>query len=158
VLQSIATLVYCRYFSTYQTPSIPDAGLPNVAVVLCLRGADPFLCECLERLTAQDYPHYDIWVVLDSISDPAAAIVSYWQLGHTSRTIHVTHLKQISEHASLKANALRHAISLIGEDIDAVVLVDADSLTYPLWLRNMVAPLVGGDVAVVTGNRWYSPS
>ena len=49
-----------------------DEELPKAAVLLCLRGADPSLPTCLRRLLRQDYPDYELFVAVDSKSDPAS--------------------------------------------------------------------------------------
>jgi cellulose synthase/poly-beta-1,6-N-acetylglucosamine synthase-like glycosyltransferase len=55
---------------------LPDDQLPKVAVVLTLRGADPFLDRTLQGLTQLDYPRYDIRIVVDHKEDPA------WEMVH----------------------------------------------------------------------------
>lgn len=150
--------VCLRRFRSYQTAAISDAELPRAAVILCLRGSDPYLSECLERLTDQDYPEYDLWIVLDSPSDPARAIAEYWRTASPRARVRLTFLDEISVRTSLKCSSLIHGIKQLDERIETAVLVDADTITYRSWLRNMVVPLLGGDYGVVTGSRWYDPS
>src|SRR5438270_12029675 len=50
--------------------------LPRVVVLLPIRGADPSLAGCLRGLLNQDYPHYDVRIIIDSREDPA------WRLVH----------------------------------------------------------------------------
>jgi glycosyltransferase involved in cell wall biosynthesis len=155
----VAVIFVClRRFRSYRTAEPTDDRLPRAAVILCLRGSDPFLNDCLEKLTNQDYPDYELWLVLDSPVDPACAIAEHWQNTSPRARVKLTFLAGISVHTSLKCNALVHAIKQLDDSVGAVVLVDADTITYPRWLRNMVAPLVEGDVGVVTGSRWYDPS
>jgi len=123
-----------------------------------LRGSDPFLEVCLEKLTSQDYPDYELWLVLDSPADPACAIAEHWQRASLRARVKLAFLDDVSVNTSLKCNALVHAIRRLDDSVGAVVLVDADTITYPRWLRNMVVPLLAGDVGVVTGSRWYDPS
>src|SRR6516162_5459937 len=44
---------------------------PKTAVILCLRGGDPFLSACLNGVLNQDYPDYDVRIVVDAKSDPS---------------------------------------------------------------------------------------
>lgn len=53
-----------------------DGELPRVAVLLCLRGADPSLAGGLRRLMHQRYPDYEIFIAIDSDTDPAWEIVN----------------------------------------------------------------------------------
>ena len=48
----------------------PPQPLPEIAVLLPLRGADPSLEACLKGLLAQDYPTYQIHIVIDSDGRP----------------------------------------------------------------------------------------
>src|SRR5438270_8433287 len=50
--------------------------LLRVVVLLPIRGADPSLAGCLRGLLNQDYPRYDIRIIVDSLKDPA------WKLVH----------------------------------------------------------------------------
>ena len=54
----------------------PPQPLPEIAVLLPLRGADPSLEACLKGLLAQDYPTYQVHIVIDSAEDPAQAVVA----------------------------------------------------------------------------------
>jgi len=154
-----AVLRHClRRFGSYRTPELADDRLPRAAVILCLRGVDPFLNECLAKLTDQDYPDYDLWLVLDSPMDPARAAAEHWRDASPRARVQLAYLDQISTGTSLKCNALVHALRRLDATVGAVVLVDADTITYSRWLRNMVAPLVDGDVGAVTGSRWYDPA
>ena len=37
-------------------------------------------------------------------------------------------------------------------------MVDADTMVYPNWLRDLIVPMIGNDVGIVTGNRWFDPT
>src|SRR5690348_12542810 len=63
------------YRRTQITPPIVEP-CPKVAVILCLRGADPSLDECLHGLLNQDYPRYQVRIVVDCVADSA------WQKVH----------------------------------------------------------------------------
>jgi hypothetical protein len=145
-------------FCAYRTPVRSDAELPRAAALLCLRGSDPFLDECLAHLARQDYPDYELWIVLDSPSDPARAVAERWRDLAPADRIRITYLDGISTHTSLKCNALVRGIAQLDESVQVVVLADADTVAYPGWLRNMVAPLVASDIGAVTGSRWYDPA
>ena len=63
------------YFFRPADPPLLEAELPEVAVLMPLRGADPSLRHCLRGLLQQDYPCYSIRIILDCPSDPAAELV-----------------------------------------------------------------------------------
>lgn len=147
-----------RHYRSYRTQPLPAAQLPATAVILCLRGSDPYLDSCLAQLTDQNYPDYDLWIVLDSPLDPARIVAERWQTISPRARVHLTYMDDISVQTSLKCNALIHGIKQLDDRIEAVVLIDADTIPYSNWLRNMVSPLVGDDIGIVTGSRWYDPS
>src|SRR5437762_9448236 len=69
----------CRFALCYSprlAPSCTKESLPRAAVLLCIRGADPSLLHCLNGLLHQDYPDYDIRIIIDSPEDPAWDILS----------------------------------------------------------------------------------
>ncbi|MGL5077359.1 MAG: glycosyltransferase family 2 protein, partial [Waterburya sp.] len=76
ILHIHLTSVFVSSFrSTYQS-GMTKAQLPKVAIALCLRGADPFLSQCLQALFKQNYPNYELRIIVDSIQDPA------WEIAH----------------------------------------------------------------------------
>ena len=65
-LQLFFACVFARRLRNYRAPEVAEDRLPKVAVILCLRGVDPFLNECLERLARLDYPRFVLRVMVDS--------------------------------------------------------------------------------------------
>src|SRR5581483_260675 len=63
------------YYFRPAAPPRPETDLPRVAVILPLRGVDPSLRDCLRGLLSQDYPHYSLRIVIDSLGDPAWDVV-----------------------------------------------------------------------------------
>src|SRR4051812_43204348 len=53
----------------------PDRAWPRVTVLLPLRGSDPVLADCLRGLCRQEYPSYQIHIIVDSSDDPAWATI-----------------------------------------------------------------------------------
>ncbi len=127
--------------------------LPKTAVILCLRGADPFLPNCLNALLQQDYPEYDLKIVVDSLEDPA------WRVAHDTvagaTNVQISPLKIASTACSLKCSSLVQAVSELDSSYKVVALVDADTVVHPTWLRELVTPLMHPKVGATTGNRWY---
>lgn len=138
--------------------TLPDEQLPKTAVLLCLRGADPFLPDCLRSLLNQNYPQYDLKIIIDSEQDPAWQVVSDTlnQLGATN--FQISHLRTIRATCSLKCSSLIQVVSDLDESYKVVALVDADTIVHPNWLRELVSPLTNPSVGATTGNRWYVPT
>ena len=136
-----------------QLPPSPDG---HARVILCLRGADPGLPECLEALSRQTYTNWDLRVVLDHEDDPAARIIANYENAHPN--IHVSVMQQRLGTCSLKLNALAEELTSLPEDCQFVVLVDADVVTYSTWLQDMVTPLTSPEFGAATGVRWFDPA
>ncbi|MGE0757814.1 MAG: glycosyltransferase family 2 protein [Pirellulaceae bacterium] len=150
--------IFLNWFRRYELPRRGNDELPKAAIVLSLRGADESLHQCLDRLAQQDYPNYEIHVVLDHTTDPAAEIVAQWRQRHPAQPVVVHVLHDISPRSYLKASAVRQCIQAFSPEIGAALIVDADAVVYRQWMRDMISPLVGGDAGLVTGNRWYDPT
>ncbi|MCA9132251.1 MAG: glycosyltransferase family 2 protein [Planctomycetales bacterium] len=156
--QLLGVRSYIRLSGRIRFPPVAEDELPPAAVLLSLRGNDPYLTECLQRLAAQDYPQYRLHVILDHPSDPARQTIEDWLQEHEDFPIAVDFLHDISPHTYLKTSALRQCISGLDANIGVVLLVDADTLVYDRWLRDTVTPMIHSDVGVVSGNRWYDPT
>ncbi|MCA9174514.1 MAG: glycosyltransferase family 2 protein [Planctomycetales bacterium] len=137
-------------------PPPQDAPLPKAAVILSLRGPDPYLHVTLQALQELDYPDYEIHMIVDSESDPV------WEdirraLGTNESNVVTKVLRNPAPTCSLKCSALAQAVRELGDDIEVVAFVDGDAVPHRDWLRDLVAPLSEPGVGVVTGNRWFVP-
>ena len=130
---------------------------PKVMAVLCVRGADPFLQDCLDGLLTQDYPHYTVRIVIDHRDDPAWSVVEHALRRHPSVPVEVQTLVEPQPHCSLKCASQLQALSDLDSSYRAVVLIDADAVPYASWMRELVAPLGEAGVGATTGSRWYGP-
>jgi cellulose synthase/poly-beta-1,6-N-acetylglucosamine synthase-like glycosyltransferase len=136
----------------------PKAGYcPKTAVILCLRGADPFLPACLDGILTQDYPCYDVHIVVDSLDDPAWPVAHQAVARRGATHVRIQPLTDRRQTCSLKCSSLVQAISQLDAPYEVVALLDADVVPHASWLRELVAPLGDPDVGAATGNRWYSP-
>ena len=151
------TTVFIASFRQKKPDSYEDSELPKVAIALCLRGADPFLSKCLQALSKQNYPKYEIKIVVDSKSDPAWNIATETLLNKTDVPIDISPLRIRRETCSLKCSALIQAVTELKPDCEIIALIDADTIAHPNWLRELVNPLKNRKIGLTTGNRWYVP-
>ncbi len=135
-------------------PSADPAYTPKAAILLCLRGADPFLGQCLTRLLDQDYPDYELHVVVDSPKDPSQSILRPFK---SNPRLRVSVLKDPAENCSLKCSSIVQAVQELDPSVEVIALCDADSTPHRTWLAELVAPHACDKVGVTTGNRWYDP-
>lgn len=130
---------------------------PKTVVILCLRGADPQLSDCLAGLLKQDYEPWELRIVVDHADDPSFPAVERFLADNPHSNVTVRVLEKRHQTCSLKLSALSQELDLISDECEAVVLLDADVMTYSGWLRDMVQPLQNRHVGVATGFRWFIP-
>lgn len=164
VVQVSLMIVFLRYVRclrqgkpSHRQELLPDDQLPKTAVILCLRGADPFLSDCLQALLHQDYPQYDLQLVIDRQEDPAWKIATDIIQAQAVTNVHLNSLRFIRKDCSLKCSSLLQAILELDKSYQVFALVDADTVVHPSWLRELVSPLANPQVGATTGNRWYLP-
>lgn len=136
----------------------PDGQLPKAAVLLCLRGVDPNLPECLRRLLRQDYPDYQLFIAVDSESDRAWKVVQDTIQSLDANNVHVAPLRNRRSTCSLKCSSLVQLVDELDDSHEVIVLADADLQSHPSWLRQLVTPLLDPRVGATFGNRWFLPA
>lgn len=134
-----------------------DMVWPKVRVMLSLRGADPFLPACLHGLLHQDYPHYDVCIVVDSRSDPAWSIAQRAVAACDDNRARLVELNPKLTTCALTNSAVLTALGDLDDSYFAVAIVDADVVPWSAWLRSLVRPLLEPGVGAATGIRWYLP-
>jgi Glycosyltransferase like family 2 len=137
----------------------PPQPLPEVAVLLPLRGADPALDACLKGLLAQDYPAYRVHIVIDSAEDPAQAVVARMlaDAGPRAALVHVETRRILGTDCSAKLSAQRQVLTALDREVAVIAFLDADCAPSPNWLREIVAPFSDARVGATTGIRWSAP-
>lgn len=156
VLFSGIFIAYLRLCS--QPKTVEQITLPKATVILSLRGLNPFLEKCLRAIAQQNYPQYNIKIILDSLEDPAINLLN--QISHeiTTPSIELSVLTEIPANCSLKCASLVQAISTLDPDCAVVAFVDPDVVVHPNWLRDLVIPLAPPEIGATTGNCWYLPT
>jgi GT2 family glycosyltransferase len=158
VVQSILVWSFVRRLRNFDAPLISDSETPRAMVMLCLRGTDPFLKTCLLGLVKQDYPSYQVRIVVDSPEDPAHAVVTE-VLNETNATnVRLESLHRRRSGCSLKCSAIRQVLDSLEQEFEIVAQLDADTIVHPTWLRELATALRPDDVGLATGNRWYMPT
>lgn len=139
-----------------------DEGVPNskytppAAIVLCLKGMEENLIECLTGLVCQNYATYQLFIVVDSDKDPVLKTVARFFADRKFKPV-VQTLRSPHKTCSLKCSAITQAISSIPPRYEIVAFIDADAVPDQSWLSDLVEPLADATVGATTGNRWYSP-
>lgn len=129
----------------------------KAAVVLCLRGTDPFLPDCIRAILSQDYPDFDLLIVIDNENDPARAVVEKCLTDQPADHVQIQILCDRKQTCSLKCSSIIHAVSSLDDSYEVVAQLDADVVPHPTWLAELVAAFDDDRVGAATGNRWYMP-
>ena len=106
----------------------------------------------------QDYPDYDVWIVVDSTRDAAWPVVNKLAQQSGKQNIHVLPLTERLATSSRKIAGMLQAMSHIDASHEIVALLDSDTIPHAAWLRELAAPLKDPRVGVSSGNRWYMPA
>ncbi|MDA0835541.1 MAG: glycosyltransferase family 2 protein [Planctomycetota bacterium] len=144
-------------YRRYQQPVELKGPYLKSAVALTLRGADPFLRNCLAGLMSQDHPDYCIVVMIDSTEDPATGLVKQILKDYPSDKVLVRYVTAPRMTCSLKMEALIQIVEQLDPSYEAVVICDADTIPHSSWLRELVGVLNDPHIGVASGIRWYMP-
>jgi cellulose synthase/poly-beta-1,6-N-acetylglucosamine synthase-like glycosyltransferase len=163
MLWIITRIIQVSYFLRHLngTPSLPlDRDFsPNATIILCLRGIDPLLTDCLKGIFNQDYPHYQVQIVVDHETDPAWQVVTQFLAQQRSSVpVNLTVLKDKSPTCALKCSAILQAIANLDPTCEVIAFIDADTIAHRTWLQELVMPLQNSEVGATSGNRWYLPN
>lgn len=125
------------------------------AVILCLGGAEPFLFDCVRILLNQNYPRYDLKLVIDSLEDPAGKIAIDSIQQQQATNVLISPLTIIRKNCNLKCSSIVQTVLQLDNSYQVVALIDADTVVYLNWRRKLVTPLSDRQVGATTGRRWY---
>jgi len=155
--QAVLALGFMWTLWRFRRPLPADQNCPRASVVLCLRGADPFLSQCVEAILDQDYPNYDVRVVIDHPDDPAWPVVQEVVTRRGATHVSLIALEQPRATCSLKCSGIVQAVTDLDPAIEFIAQLDADVVPHRTWLRELAGGLEGERVGAATGNRWYMP-
>lgn len=134
-----------------------DEELPHVSILLPLRGADPGLANSVARLLRQDYPRFDLRIIVDSEQDPAWDVVRRAAESLGAENVNISAIRQRHTTCSLQCSALSQAVSDLDDKCEVVVTVDGDLAAHSSCLRELVTPLLDDRIGLTFGNRWFMP-
>ena len=160
IIQGIITLIdgyraarYMRKQSAvldrrYREASVAAVYDRRVLVFCPCKGIDPEFEKNIRSILDQDFPSFDVYFIVESVTDEAFAKL---------KTIGVPHVLVAGPSADCgqKVHNLRYAVENVGRDAGIYVFCDSDARFTRHWLSDLTAPLLTGEAAVSTGYRWY---
>lgn len=156
-IQSWLVFGFTRLMMRRRSGLLDNTQCPEAAVILCLRGGDPFLHRCVDALLHQDYPCYRIIFVVDHRDDPALPILRETLASQAEHHYEIQFLTEPMSTCSLKCSSIIQAYRSLPETVKILAQLDADTIPHPRWLRELATGLAEDSVGAVTGNRWYAP-
>ncbi|MCP9793022.1 glycosyltransferase family 2 protein [Vulcanococcus limneticus Candia 3F8] len=157
--QQLSAILFIVRLLNFRAPLIGNDQARPCTVILCLRGVDPFLRECLIGVMNQDYPDYHVQIVIDHPSDPSHAVVKdVLESTDSSAKATIQFLDEAAHGRSLKCSALLQAVNTLEDHAHFIALLDADTVPHRTWLRELATALQPDSIGVATGNRWYTPT
>ncbi len=165
LVQSVLVINYRRFLrsrkpntAAHDEASIAEAietDSPHAAIVLCLRGDEAGLIECLTGIIGQDYSGYEIHIVFDSQEDSAVETVTDF-FAEREQLVRL-HFFEPQSTCSYKCSAICHVVRQLDASVEVVAFCDADAIVDQDWLSDLAAGLKDPSVGATTGNRWFSP-
>ncbi|MCU0448139.1 MAG: glycosyltransferase [Microscillaceae bacterium] len=134
--------------------------LPTVAILVPFRNEEACLADCLQALSALDYPPglWEVWLGDDDSEDKSAEIAARFCQNQPN-----FHLVRFKKDESIKANGKAQVLSQLIPHTQAEILAftDADTEVSPQWLRSQLAHyeanigIIGG-WTLPKGNDWWA--
>jgi ceramide glucosyltransferase len=151
---------FLRYVRRCRAQEIGDFS-PKAAVVIPVTGADAALRANIAAFMAQDYPRYQLVLVVCDEKDPAYATLNALVKEATRSSASPCNASLVvagpSHAQGQKVHNLLRGLDGVKPGAEVLVFADVDARPNSLWLRLLVAPLSSCDVTVSTGFRWYLP-
>lgn len=152
IVLEIVLLIYFAFVSLYafvlaiaglffRKPSPPPAGsFQKFAVLIPSYKEDAVIVSVAQQALQQNYPHenYDVVVIADSLQPQTVGALKQLPI----RVVEVVFDK------STKVKSLNRAMAEIGDDYDFAVILDADNVMTPDFLKNVNDMLAGGYRAI----------
>lgn len=162
VVWGVHGAVACRYVRQrtrqLHVQELEPANWPRLAVFMPVRGVDPFLKDSIRSILNQDYPDFELRIILDHATDAGAADVAAVLQEMGSSRVRVDVLRNRLPTCSLVCSALVQFVEDVEDHCDAVTFCATDQVLPPGWLRRIARPLSDPRIVTPLGNRWYEPA
>ena len=135
---------------------------PPVVVIIPVAGTNAGFEGNIAAFMAQDYPQYQLVLVVRDETDPAyATLNALVKEAYTPGSRNGCQASLVvagpSEVQGQKVHNLLQGLESLAPGTEVLVFADADARPGLTWLRSLVAPISSRDVTVSTGFRWYLP-
>jgi glycosyltransferase involved in cell wall biosynthesis len=163
LLMATVHVVGARFFQVWCRRSLPEFADPTLldpaAILMSIRGVDPFFKNTIVGLIDQNYPDFEIHMVVDGETEPVESLVATAQAASAKRhpTVHVHRLRQPRDTCGRKCSALLEGLEHVDDSVKILAFIDADVVPHRTWLRRLVSPLQDERIGIVSGCLWFEP-
>lgn len=127
---------------------------PKVALLVPVAGAAADLRDNLRSLLSQDYPDYQVIFITRDMQDPASPAIA-------ALIPEYPHARLVLSGPAVSCGQKNHnllaGLRLVAGAPEILVFCDSTHLAPVNWLEEMVAPIIQGQVAVVSGYHHVLP-
>ena len=151
---------HCLYTRRKYRPK-PSKYQPTAAVICPCKGLDTTFDRNINSLFVQDYPHYEIYFVVQSDDDPAYFRLRQIMQQHQNANHPVrTHLIVAGPARSCvqKVHNLLTACQALPDHVKVMAFIDSDACLKPHFVGSLIHPLRRREVGAATGYRWFVPT
>ena len=142
--------------SRSKQPAPTQPTFPRVQLIIPCKGMEPGLRDNLLAFIRQDYGNYEIAFVVESVTDPAAALIRSLIRDNRFQKIKLI-IAGLAESSGQKIHNLIAGVNQVEKDVEVLVFADSDAMPAGNWLRWMVFGLYAENVGARTGYRWMVP-
>ena len=129
---------------------------PSVSVLAPCRGVETHFEAYVRALLSQEYAHYEVLFLVESIADPAWPVLNRLLVDATGARASLIVAGKAAG-CSQKIHNLLVGLDQIAPETSILAFVDSDAQVHPHWLRALVTPLDDASVGATSGYRWYVP-
>ncbi len=137
--------LHIAWRSLLPQPSIPHDISPAVSVIIAARNEAENLKKYLQFILSQDYPNYEVVIVLDRCDDDSERVLNTLQKQYPQ--LHYLTISAIPEGWSPKKYVLTEGI--LAAKHEYILLTDADCKPEPEWIKEMTLGFLQGKEIVL---------
>lgn len=120
--------------------------LPQVGLVVPVKGVRHGTRECLQALLRQDHPRHEVVFVVEKEDDPATEMIreALAEAKEKGRGIGRLVVAGVAEQCGQKNRNQLAGVAALGQGVDILAFCDSTHLPRPDWLRRLVTPIADG--------------
>lgn len=145
-----------RYYRSRLRSTCDLEWVPRVSLFAPCKGLDLDLEANLEKLFQQDYPNYELCFIVETLADPAHAVIQRIRERFSTPNCRVL-VAGIATDCGQKVHNLASATRQVPGDVEVLAFADSDARPHRNWLARLVQRLHNEKIGASTGYRWFLP-